>query len=110
MGFLRGENALLKSQDLLKDLYQLPAYEKVVSGKQEQRVRSMQAESHALLREVATFSSRSLVVDLSGIQPGKSWQPTESKPQAQLAAKRAILEKLKAKVDKLAAEKRDLRL
>ena len=106
--FLRNQNAVLKSQELFKELNQLPAYDSAVSGDQPERTRRLHTESTALLREVASFSSTSRVVDLSGTQLGKSWQPTERKPAAQLALKRANLERLKAKVDKLVEEKQDL--
>jgi len=45
-------------------------------------------------------------VDVSKADSGKAWQPLSRQPVAQLAAKRQTLEKLKARIDKLAEDKK----
>jgi hypothetical protein len=104
--YLRSQNALIQSRELFKELDQLPTYDSLNNQEAKARTKHLQEQSAALFKEVASYSSRSKVIDLSLIQPGKAWTPSERKPSAQLAAKRATLEKLKAKVDKLTEENR----
>lgn len=107
--YLRHQNSHLKSQGLFKDFYRLPTYETVVSDdKRESRSREFAQESNALLKQVASLSSRARVVDISKTETGKAWQPLARQPSAQLAAKRQTLEKLKARIDKLAEDKKGL--
>jgi hypothetical protein len=94
---------------LFKDFYRLPTYETVVSDDQrETRSRAFAEESNALLKQVASLSSRARVVDVSKADTGKAWQPLARQPSAQLAAKRHTLEKLKARIDRLAEDKKEL--
>lgn len=108
MRYLRSQNALIQSRDLFKELDRLPSYDSLNDQDTKARTKHLQERSAALFKEVASFSSRSKVIDLSSVQPGKAWTPSDRKPSAQLAAKRATLEKLKAKVDKLTEEKRTI--
>lgn len=48
------------------------------------------------------------MVDISKNEPSTTWQPLSRQPAAQLAAKRQTLEKLKARIDRLAEDKRNL--
>ena len=109
--FLRRQNAFFRSQELFKEFNELPAYESVVprrSGAESDAARQFREETAALHREVATLSSRARVVDLNAVDPKKAWQPAERQPSAQLAAKRAQLLALKARVDDLAEQKKEL--
>ena len=108
---MRRQNAFFRSQELFKELNELPAYESLVprrAGAQSDAARQFREESAALHREVATLSSRARVVDLNAVDPKKAWQPAERQPSAQLAAKRAQLLALKARVDDLNEQKKVL--
>lgn len=48
------------------------------------------------------------MVDVSKAVSSKAWQPLSRQPAAQLAAKRQTLEKLKARIDKLAEDKKEI--
>ena len=109
--FLRRQNAFFRSQELFKEFNELPAYESVVprrGGAESDAARHFREETAALHREVATLSSRSRVLDLNAVDPKKAWQPAERQPSAQLAAKRVQLLALKARVDDLTEQKREL--
>jgi hypothetical protein len=96
---------------MFKDFYNLPSYDKVVSDdRRETRSRAFAEESAVLLKQVASLSSRARVVDVTKVEAGKGWQPHDRQPSAQLALKRQNLERLKARIDKLAEDKRELAL
>lgn len=105
--YLRSQNSFLRSQDLLADLSSLPTYE-TATHPSEENARIIKEESAALFRQVAEMSSRAKVVDLSKIETGKAWNRMEDRPKIQLERKRAQLEILKKKVDRLADKKVEL--
>ena len=48
------------------------------------------------------------MVDVSKVDSSTAWKPLSRQPAAQLAAKRQTLEKLKARIDKLAEDKKEI--
>ena len=110
--YLRSQNAFLRSHDLLKDLSSLPTYETAISpSSTSENARIIKEESNALFRQVAGMTSRAKVVDLSlgnSEGEGKGWTAVRRQPKGQLAAKRAQLEMLKKKIDRLAERKSEM--
>lgn len=96
----------------MADLSSLPTYETATtasssaSSASAENARIIKEESAKLFRQVAEMSSRAKVVDLSrSAAEGKAWVSKENQPRVQMERKRAQLEALKKKIDRLADKK-----
>jgi dynactin 1 len=119
--FLRGENAYLKSQDLLGDLDKLPSYElpptpPLTPEPQEPSddsfrlppdpkslAQSFSMRSKQLLREARLVSATPRLVDVSHVAPlgtdgKKAWHPVRRDPRNQLCAEKERARALERKV------------
>lgn len=126
--FLRGENAYLKSQDLLGDLDKLPSYELPptppltpephepsddsfrLPPDPKSLAQSFSIRSKQLLREARLVSATPRLVDVSHVAPlgadgKKAWHPVRRDPRNQLWAEKERARVLERKVKLLWEER-----
>ncbi|BGP35932.1 hypothetical protein JCM10296v2_007784 [Rhodotorula toruloides] len=126
--FLRGENAYLKSQDLLDDLDKLPSYELLptppltpephepsddsfrLPPDPKSLAHSFSVRSKQLLREAGLVSATPRLVDVSHVAPlgadgKKAWRPVRRDPRKQLWAEKERARVLERKVKLLWEER-----